>query len=186
MIRISVYNKEIVVPAKCGSRFLDTIWEDKIDLSIGQLLESDFQIKKIIVRHPYEHLLSGLHTDILHIWNKEWENVNEIDVITNYHQINNGSHYQLDLYQTLYEYWVKHNKEAEIIKLENLTGILKDVDVLYNYDENDYNWKPIFEVWKTKEEIMEYVKKTYPETYNFLIKHIKEEINSYNKMINNE
>ncbi len=184
MIRLSIYNNKILVPAKCGSRFLDTIWDNKKDISINQIF--DFDIETMIVRNPYEHLSSALHTELLHIWNKEWMDVDESNTLKNYTQIDNGSHYQLNLYKTLYEFWDKNNRSVEIVKLNNLTDFIKDVGTPYNFDENDYNWKPIFDIWRTKEEIMDYVKETYPEIYNFLMEHIQKEIDFYNKMINNE
>ncbi len=186
MIRITIYNNETLVPAKCGSRFLDTIWENKTDTSTYYLSEINNNIKTIIVRNPFEHLSSALHTDILHIWNREWVNVDESIILKKYTQIDDGSHYQLNLYKTLYNFWDKNNRTAQIVKLDDLTDFIKNVGVPYNFDVNDYNWKPIFDIWKTKEEIMDYVKETYPEIYDFLMEHIHREIDFYNKMINNE
>jgi hypothetical protein len=185
MIRINIYNNSILASAKCGSRFLDSIWDDKISFFTNELSTyNNLSVQFIIVRNPYEHLKAALHTDFIHVLNNEWENVTEQDIISNYSS-SNGYHYQTNLYQLIHEFWVNNNKTAKIIELKDLTQFVDSYNIEYNYDEKDYNWKPLFNIWKTKEEIIEYVKEKYPTEYSIIIDKTEQDMQYYLKLLQN-
>lgn len=185
MIRINIYNNSILASAKCGSRFLDSIWEDKYCFFSDELINHiNLPIQIIIVRPPLEHLKSALHTDLLLIWDEKRDKSEEQKLLNLYTLNRGGVHYELDFYKELYEFWCLKDKKPKILNLSDLTNLVDEFGVEYNYNENDYNWKPLFEVWKTKEEILYYVEKNYPNQYNILMDNIKSETEYYLKLTN--
>ena len=170
-------------PAKCGSRFLDSIWDTKQRFIPQQLLTELPKTDYIVIRNPYEHLVTALHTDLLHIWNGQWEGQTEESIINGYSTDEGGSHYWLKLYKTLYEYWEATNKTAKIILLHQLNDFIDKKGIEYSYEEDSYNWKGYFEIYKSKGEVMEYVIKKYPTEYGIMMKGILEEQQYYHNFL---
>lgn len=169
-------------PAKCGSRFLDSIWDTKQRFLPQQLLTELPKTDYIVIRNPYEHLVSALHTDLLHVWNKEWVNETEEDVVRWYSTDEGGSHYWIKLYKTLYEYWEATNKTSKIILLHQLSNIIDKENINHPYNESEYQFKE-FDNWKSKSEVMEYIIKKYPIEHGMMMKGVLEEQQYYHNFL---
>lgn len=183
MIIINVYDDFIMCSAKCGSRYLDVNWENKRRIIASLLPLETFTTKYIVVREPHGHLITALHTDLLHIWNDGWPGITEEHVI-NKMAGEGGGHYSLSLYQWIYEYWVKTNKFAKVIDISELTPLIEENGLISHYDKDEYDWH-YFDIWKTKEEIEEYVKNTYPTEYQIMMDRLVKEKEYYNMLIKN-
>jgi hypothetical protein len=105
---INVYDYKIISPAKCGSRYLDIIY-DTIDCPNGKGIipkgakiggNSTYQIKKVVnssysdklfdvidwnkiqwvvIRPPLELTISAIHTDFMMCWNKKYASEDHLD-----------------------------------------------------------------------------------------------------------
>lgn len=180
---INIYENRIMAPAKCGSRFLDSIWDTKERLMPNELLTKLPKVDYIVIRNPYEHLVTALHTDLLHIWNGQWPGQKEQDTINGYCTDMGGSHYWINLYKTLYEYWEATGKTAKIVLLHELSNLIDGMGFESSYDEDSYNWKGYFEIDKSKNEIMQYVIDKYPTEHTMMMNAILEEQTYYHKFI---
>lgn len=178
---ISIYENHIMSPSKCGSRFLGSIWENKETFNYVELLHKLPKVDYIVVRNPYEHFCSALQTDLLHIMNGEW-NDTEIEIIDRYVS-GVGPHYSFDLYKTIYEYWIETGKTATILPLHNLTEYVDTLGIPYNYNENDYDWKSIFDIWKSKYEIKNYVADKYPNEDTIMMNKLISEQSYFHKLL---
>ena len=180
---INLYENHIMSSAKCGSRFLDSILDKKERLLPQELLTNLPKVDYIVIRNPYEHLISALHTDLLHVWNKEWEGQTEEDIIRGYSTEEGGSHYWMYLYKTIYEYWEATNKSAKIILLHQLNILIDEMGIEYTFEEEAYNWDGYFEIYKSKGEIIKYVIDTYPNEYKLMMGGVLMEQQYYHKFI---
>lgn len=182
---IKIYNDTILTPVKCGTRYLDKIWEDKRVYSGHEKYLKFPKVKYIIVREPMSHLISALHTETL-----EWIN-RYTDKDDFYHQLGEfiseqgATHWCFPFYEYLYYYRNKHGKDIEVVKLENLTELLKKLGHNIEYTAEEYSFKN-YEKWWTKEELFQILKDRYPKEINLLIKKVKVQTEYYNKLINNE
>jgi hypothetical protein len=166
--RINIYNYNILSPAKCGSRFLDKLF-NTIDCPDGKQIisnvntDSTYQIKKaipletlhstdceidvnkiewIILRPPEDLMISSIHTEMLICWNKKYdeENIVTEDIISN--QLNKygyNNHYSKNLYRDLCFLWMKSKKRIKFVHLNNLSSFSKDILNPY-YTTNLQEW----------------------------------------------
>lgn len=182
MIIINLYENHIMCPAKCGSRFLDSIWDTKQRYLPYELLTELPKTDYIVIRNPYEHLISALHTDLLHVWNKEWVNATENDVVRWYSTDEGGSHYWTKLYKTLYEYWEATNKNAKIILLHQLSSFIDKKGIIKTFNEVEYQFNE-FDIWKSKDDIIMYLIDNYPNEYHEMMKSVLEEQKYYHMFL---
>ena len=182
---IKIYNNTILAPVKCGSRYLDKVWENnRIEFNHGQYSRFP-KVKYIVLRDPLSHLVTALHTETLYFIN-EFEKRDDF-----YHQLNEfttsiGSvHWCFSFYEYLYYYRNKYGKDIQIVKLENLTELLKKFGHDIEYAPKEYNFKK-YKKWWPKEELFEILKNKYPNEINFLLNQVEIQNVYYNKLINNE
>ena len=182
---IKIYNDTILAPVKCGSRYLDKIWQDK-RISFGHQRYLTFpKVDYIVIREPMSHLISALHTETL-----EWINV-YTDKNDFYHQLKDfisddgATHWCFPFYEYLYYYRNKYGNDIEVVKLENLTKLLKKLGHDIQYTSEEYHFKK-YKKWWPKEELFQMLKDMYPNEINLLIDKIKIQTKYYNKLINNE
>jgi hypothetical protein len=182
---VKIYNNTILTPVKCGTRYLDKVWEDKRISSGHQKYLKFPKVKYIVVREPLSHLISALHTETI-----EWINVytNEDDF---YHQLGEfiseegATHWCVPFYEYFYYYRNKYGNDIEVVKLENLTELIKELGYNVEYTPEEYHFKK-YKKWWSKEELFEMLKNMYPNEINFLINKVKIQTEYYNKLINNE
>lgn len=182
---IKIYNDTILTPVKCGTRYLDKIWEDKRVYSGHEKYLKFPKVKYIIVREPMSHLISALHTETL-----EWIN-RYTDKDDFYHQLKEfisdegATHWCFPFYEYLYYYRNKYGKDIEVVKLENLSELLKKLGHNIDYVSEEYSFRN-YEKWWTKEELFQMLKDMYPKEIDLLIKKVNIQTEYYNKLINNE
>ena len=182
---IKIYNDTILAPVKCGSRYLDKIWEDKRIWFGHQRYLSFPKVNYIVVREPMSHLISALHTETL-----EWINV-YTDENDFFHQLKEfisdegATHWSPKLYEYLYYYRNKHGKDIEVVKLEDLTKLLKNLGHDVEYIPEEYHFKK-YKKWWPKEELFDMLKHMYPIEIDLLLNKVQIQTEYYNKLINNE
>lgn len=182
---IKIYNNTILTPVKCGTRYLDKIWEDKrVYFGHQQYLKFP-KVKYIIVRDPLSHLISALHTETL-----EWINV-YTDEDDFYHQLSDfvsnygATHWCFPFYEYFYYYRNKYGEDIEIVKLENLTELLKKLGHNVEYTPDEYHFKK-YKKWWSKEDLFEMLKNMYPNEIQLLLEQVETQNMYYQKLINNE
>lgn len=182
---IKIYNNTILAPVKCGSRYLDKIWEDKRIWFGHQKYLSFPKVDYIVIREPMSHLVSALHTETL-----EWINV-YTDEDDFYHQLKEfisdegSTHWSFRLYEYLYYYRNKYGKDIKVIKLENLTELLKKLGHDIEYTPEEYHFKE-YKKWWPKEELFEMLKDMYPNEIDFLLNKVEIQNTYYQKLLKNE
>jgi hypothetical protein len=182
---IKIYNDTILTPVKCGTRYLDKIWEDKRIYSGHEKYLKFPKVNYIIVREPMSHLISALHTETL-----DWMN-HYTDKDDFYHQLNEfisnegSTHWCVPFYEYFYYYRNKYGNDIEVVKLENLTELLKQLGYDIEYTPEEYHFKE-YKKWWPKDELFQMLKDMYPKEINLLLDKVKIQTEYYNKLINNE
>lgn len=176
-----------MAPVKCGTRYLNKVWEKnkQIELTHYEYLKFP-KVKYIIIRDPMSHLITALHTEtlaFLNVFGKKPPTLNqsEFDFLSS----NGAEHWCVPFYEYLYYYRNKYGNDIEVIKLENLTNLLKKLGHNVEYVPNEYHFKE-YKKWWSKEDLFEILKKKYPEKIEFLINKVKTQNIYYEKLLNNE
>jgi len=197
-LRLKIYNKgTILAPLKCGTRFLDETFggcEEEISLEELMLNQSFLKnIELIVIREPYKHIESALHTEIL----GKWRNSNEHsikdaeEILQNFMYkendgIEGGTHWSFYLYKNLYLYWRRNKNKIQVIGLEQLSSYLKSKDIqIPEYFSNNYDFNH-YEYWCSKEDLMVLIKSNYPHIWDDYMLQLKELEIYYNALINNK
>jgi hypothetical protein len=115
-----IYNENILTQSKCGSRFLDSVFgKSNETISLNSLLDDEFKnvFSVVIIRDPYEHLLSAISTTY-----GMYETIeNQLFNLSR----GNDPHWKPNLYKYLYIYGLKN--KITILHLKDLTNYIKDV-----------------------------------------------------------
>lgn len=198
-MRLKLYNNSLLVPLKCGTRYLDTIFSDEsISFDTRGFKHHLFisNVSDIVVRPPIEHLTSALHTAILTFHNHPQTNNdvaadirNIIDEFCLYDKKTDvqNTHWRGDLYETLYWLWRRNRNNINIIELKDLSLYLQKLNIkkLPKYDSKDYDFHN-HKYWCTKDEIMHFIKTNYTDRWENLMKQVKDADIYYNALINKE
>ena len=182
---IKIDNNLILAPVKCGTRYLDKIWEDKMKYFTHSQFLNFPNVKYIIVRPPIEHLITALHTETLRYLN-ETDKVDDFYYqLTNFMSPNGATHWCVPFYEYLYYYRNRYGQDIEVVNLENLTNLLEGLGHSVKYNAEEYHFKK-YEKWWSKEELFEIVKKLHPKEVNWLLEKVDEQNVYYEKLLNNE
>jgi hypothetical protein len=115
-----IYNGNILTQSKCGSRFLDNLFGkcDEI-LSLNSLLQDEYKNKFniVIIRDPYEHLLSAVSTT----YNTYGTIDNQLNVLSK----GRDPHWNPNLYKYLYIYGLKN--KITILHLKDMSDYIENV-----------------------------------------------------------
>ena len=192
------HNGTILVPLKCGSRFMDGIFTTESGgYSLSELKRTLFipKIQSIIVRPPIEHIHSALHTEIINAYNNTEKNPDEpIDIISiidtfiykGHHQEHQNIHWHRDLYEILYWLWRRNRNKIEIVKLNDLSSHLKSIGIkIPKYKKEDYNFSK-FEYYCDVDELIMFIKNAFPNEYKNILSQIDQATKYYNYLINSE
>jgi hypothetical protein len=140
-MRLKLYNNSLLVPLKCGTRYLDTIFcDESISYDTRGFKHHLFisNVSDIVVRPPMEHLTSALHTAILTFHNHPQTNNDAAGDITNiidefclYDKKTDvqNTHWRGDLYETLYWLWRRNRNNINIIELKDLSLYLQKLNI---------------------------------------------------------
>ena len=198
---IKIYNNTIMAPVKCGTRYLDKIWEAQKLYHTKTLTFP--KVKYIIIRDPLSHLISALHTEIVEFINKYGKSDDYYYKLKNFISPDGTNHWCVSFYEYLYYYRNKHGNDIQVVKLENLTQLLKNLGYNYTINTNveknkwinfsrniyytpeEYNFND-YKTWMPKEELFEMLKVIHSSEINWLIDKVEIQNIYYNKLINNE
>jgi hypothetical protein len=184
-----IYNGNILSHSKCGTKYLDKVfgisWEksgkDNIN-SQSELLNTDLNLKYVIVRDPKEHFLSAMDTLLSNdkIYIKSIHKVHD-DYIYNAMRIlynNMDQHWCPYYYENIYS--LSKIKKIIIIYLNDLTDFvefeLKLPKLKYNIIYGDRT--------QTFDEIEKICKETNFELWNMIEEVLINELYFYNKLVN--
>jgi hypothetical protein len=181
---IKIYNNTIMTPVKCGSRYLDKIWENqRVKFNHFEYLEFP-KVKYIIVRDPLSHLITALHTETIDFINKPGESNNFYHKLKDFISPHGATHWCVRFYEYFYYYKKKYGEDVQVVKLENLTELLKNLGYSVEYNSDDYHFNK-HKIWWPKDELYEMLKDTHPNEINWLIDKVTIQNVYYNKLLNN-
>ena len=197
-MHLKIYNNTLLAPLKCGTRYLDMVFNHTGDgFDIVEFKTKLFlpNITDIVVRPPIEHLTSALHTAILTEYNDTERNKDipvdlkrVIDGFCRYEKTDDlNGHWRHDLYETLYWIWRRNKNTINIIELKDLSLYLQKLNIkkLPKYDSKDYDFH-FHKYWCTKDEIMLFIKTNYPTQWGNLMTQVQEANKFYDSLINKE
>lgn len=177
---IKLFNNKIFAPNKCGTRYLEEIFKYEyyeFD-NLPKLDESYF-----IIREPFEHLKSALHTELLGY--RKYKKLNKSFKRFLVDGGNLTSHFSNILYKSIYHYKLK-NKNCKIIELKNLTEFVREMGYNIEYDSKKYNFIDREKDWVDKDIFYEELKLKFPNEISILENHIENEMKYYKKLIGNK
>jgi hypothetical protein len=180
---IRIYNNTIIAPAKCGTRYLNKIWK-YTEFKHMQYLKFP-KVKYIVLREPISHLITAIHTETIEFINKYGKSNDYYHQLSNFIRPSAVNHWCVPFYEYLYYYRNKYGNDVQIVKLENLTELLKNLGYNIEYIPEEYHFKK-YKNWMPKEELFQMLKDMYPTEINWLIDKVEIQNIYYNKLINNE
>lgn len=171
----------ILAPLKCGTRYLiETFGEESSTTVTSSLNRSLYHknVKVIVVRPPYEHLESALHTELIKLF-QDRQNPNETEILNVLegfksipHLSDGTTHWSYHIYEQMYWYWRRNQKYIKVIELKDLTIYLKTVKKkLPKYDADNYTFK-YYSYWCPKKDMMLFVKENYKSIWNDLMEQV--------------
>jgi hypothetical protein len=195
-MNFKLYDNKLLVPMKCGTRYLDLIFKNnQVAFDLIELKRSLFlpNITDIIIRPPMEHLVSALHTEILIAYNNTEQNkdipVDVSSIINEFCMYKKtdlqNTHWRYDTYETLYWLWRRNKNNINIIELKDLSLYLEKLNIkkLPKYNLKDYDFHNQTN-WCSKDELMLFIKTNYPEHWDNLMTQVKNADVFYNCLIN--
>jgi hypothetical protein len=146
---LKLYNDCILVPVKCGTRFLLHVgFEQTANISLDSLktIPNIPNLKYIIVREPMEHFFSAIRQDIIPVLDKKLSKKKEKDkinsILKGYSNMDGikGLHYYTKFYELIYHFWIKsENKDFQIVNINNLSKLSSILGMPFiKYDETKY------------------------------------------------
>lgn len=183
---IKVYNNTIMAPLKCGTRYLDKVWgpDKQIELKHYEYLKFP-KVRYIIIRDPMSHLITALHTETLAFINMFGKKDNFYNQLNEFLSLDGAEHWSVPFYEYLYYYRNKYGNDIEVIKLENLTNLLKKLGHDVKYVPEEYHFKEC-KKWWSKETLFEMLKTMYPDEIEVLTNKVKTQDIYYEKLLNDE
>jgi len=182
---IKIYNNIIMAPVKCGSRYLDKVWESERTEYIHYQYLKFPKVKYIVIREPMSHLITALHTETVGFINEYGRRDDFYHQLNDFISVDGATHWCVPFYEYLYYYRNKYGEDIEVVKLENLTGLLKNLGHNIQYVPEEYHFKK-YEKWWSKEDLFKMLKEMYPKEINWLIDKVETQKIYYEKLLNNE
>lgn len=174
-----------MAPVKCGSRYLDKVWESERTEYIHYQYLKFPKVKYIVIREPMSHLITALHTETVGFINEFGRRDDFYHQLNDFISVDGATHWCVPFYEYLYYYRNKYGEDIEVVKLENLTGLLKNLGHNIQYVPEEYHFKK-YEKWWSKEDLFKMLKEMYPKEINWLIDKVETQKIYYEKLLNNE
>ncbi len=173
---IKLFDNRILAPSKCGTRHLRKIFTDvRFDINRHDISN----ISHIIIRNPYEHFESAIHTEYLN-YEGSIENLHHI-IIGATSEIGIG-HWRPYTCKFLYSIFLK-NRKIEIIQLNELSTFLESIGYNIEFKKMDYDWSS-FPNWKSKDILISELKSNFKNEFNLIEEKLKIEFDFYTKLSN--
>lgn len=185
---VNVFNKQILSPPKCGSRFLDEIWKDDreyVDLFDMKENKLTDKIKWLVIRNPMDLLISALHTEFIGGWNREGSSFNEKNLLIDFVKVNSNTHWHRNLFKSLYLFSISLPQPPTIVMLGDLSDFLikeLNIDNVPMFNEKKYNFSND-SIWVSKLELTFYLSKQYPNQWIGIQNLLKTDELFWDKMI---
>lgn len=175
---IKLFDGRILAPSKCGSRYLRNAYSDmRYDINRDNV----FSITHMIVRNPYEHFESAIHTEYMNYKNT-YDTTDGIHHIMNSVTSSNGiGHWHPQLYRFLYSIFIK-NKSIKVIDLNELSTFLKSEGYDIQYEKSDYDWSS-FSHWESKESVLSNLRAKFTNQFKIIDDKLKMEYIYYDNLL---
>lgn len=189
---VKLYTGGILIPTKCGTRFLmdcglnEEAYFSVMDINRAITIPG---VKYIVVRNPMEHFQSALRQDILEMINSKKQDsydkeINEI--LKMYSNPYGACHFYNALYEALYWFWRRNRKTGiKIIDITELSNLTDSMGLTHQYKESDYNQEH-WENWCEKDVFAYWVKTNYQESYDAVLRGIVKDIPFYESLLKYE
>jgi hypothetical protein len=167
-----IYNNNILTQSKCGTRFLNNVFGKCNEIiSLNSLLEDEYKnrFNVVIVRDPYEHLLSAISTT--------YGTYGTIDTQLNVLSKGTDPHWNPNLFKYLYIYGLKN--KITILHLKDITNYIENV---LNLGEH-INETPFQTVKITNKTFLDNLNKNHEYIWFHLNDLLKTEYLFYHKLI---
>ncbi len=167
-------NGTILTPHKCGTKYLNKVFNitgsDNV-IPYKRLFSYDF--KWLIVRDPYEHLLSAITT----IYNTK-ENVRELSVILDKFINGTDVHWNNTFYRDILPHSLIHS--ITLVELSNLTHFVEhELGLIPPKFLPRYGTQTIY---MTKDTLIDKIKMEYTSKWDVLMGLVESEKNYYNML----
>ena len=203
---IEIFNGNIAVPAKCGTRYFSKCIESPenpvkymervvSELPINSdLLTKDgwFKIKHLelwkkveylVVRDPLEHLKSAIHTEFVHCWDDMDKIKSHVESFT---YLGTNPHWYPHHYRKIYFLNKNHHiPKFKILHMNQITDFLLSLGFDIKYIKDEYSFKHV-ENWKSKEECVDIFKTNFPIEWDLLMEMIEKDMEYYDIVVNNK
>jgi hypothetical protein len=165
-------NGTILTPHKCGTKYLNQVFncsKQENVFSLKDLHRYDF--KWLIVRDPYEHLLSAL----TNVYNNREESIT-LDELMNKFINGLDAHWIPDFYKVILSY--SENHSLTLVKLSDLSSFVEhELKLVPPPKLGRYGTQNFF---ITKNDLIDKIKTEYPSEWDTLMKMVETETTRYN------
>jgi hypothetical protein len=196
-MQYKIFNNEILAPLKCGTTYLEMVYPDDIVEINNHNLLGLTGISTIIIREPFEHLESALHTEILMWYLYNPSESLSIDTVTPIIKrfINVDSnplatpHWDVNYYEHLYKFWKLSKSSIKIVQTSDLTPFLKErynIDIKhdkFSYGITSYAGKFKY-AYTNKQKLAKWIETSLPKLWENLTKKLPKADKFYKLMIN--
>jgi hypothetical protein len=182
-----IYNDNILAHSKCGTKYLDELfnipWEKSGENNVkspSELLNDNLNIKYVIIRNPKEHFLSAIDTLVNNeFYLKSIHNINDNHVYNSMNILYNDldQHWCPNYYK--YIYMLCNNRKITLVHLNDLSDFVEmELKIpKIEYTNVHGGRKESFEELENK------CKNANPKLWELIEKTLKDELYFYNKLI---
>lgn len=204
---IEIFNGNIAVPAKCGTRYFSKCvksperpvgYMERVvtDLPLQPEMKTPDgkpfpienihlwkEVKYFVVRDPYEHLKSALHTEIVNFW----DDLDKVkSVVDEFISWGGNAHWHPQFYRKLYLFHKNYNiPRFKIIQINQITDFLLSLGYDIKYYKEEYSFLHVPN-WKSKDDCVDIIKINFPNQWNEMLNYISNDMEYYNYIVNNK
>jgi len=183
-MNLKIFDTKIIVPTKCGTRYCEQIFPTYVHgwdwnwYHDNQILTESYWM---IYRHPMEHLISALQTEMLMVFNG-LDTISMEGVLDKFISTGGTTHYSNQICQDIYLHWERNPIYFHPIELGDLTKTLQTLGYpTIEFDASDYSFSNL-PIVRTKEECLFFLKLHYPQYWNTLLSYVEKDIPYYQKL----
>lgn len=178
-------NYTILAPLKCGTRWLADYTNPLAWTRLGCHTEVNQQkydngkLTYFIYREPEEHFITAFHTEVLTYARENMLEELVLGPVVNTFKTNYAEHWSTNMWEVMYNDIIKTRNKFEFVKLKNLSKLFED---RYPYNRTEFDFLNN-KLHLTKKELLNKLKKEYPNEWIFFNGIIKKETVWMNKTI---
>lgn len=175
----------ILAPLKCGTRWLadytNPLGFSKYDYH-NEMMNYYYLSNKInyfVFREPEEHFITAFHTEVLTYARENMLDELNLKQVIKVFKENKAEHWSTNLWETLFKDIEKTKNKFEFVNLKNLSNLFENK---YPYNRTEFDFLNNM-LHLTKKELLDKLKKEYPNEWIFFNNIIKRETIWMNKTI---